>query len=205
MTPRWLEWSRRLQAIAEIGLTYAEDPYDVERYEQIRAIAVEMAAAHSGDDPAIIQGLFTRDDGYVTPKIDVRGVVFQDDALLLVRERVDGLWTLPGGWADVGDSPAEATEREIREESGYETRAVKLLAAYDREKHDHPPLAFHAYKLFFLCELTGGQAATSYETTGVDFFREDDLPPLSTGRVTEAQINRLFEHHRRPDLPTDFD
>ncbi len=204
--PEWLDWIQRLQAIANNGLFYAEDPFDTERYGQIRDIAAEITAAHTGSDLKIIQGLFAHDNGYITPKIDVRSAVFKGDTIiLLVKEMADGLWTLPGGWADIGDSPAEAAERETREESGYEARAVKLMAAYDRHKHDHPPHEFHAYKLFFLCELTGGEAKTSYETTDVGFFREDDLPPLSVARVTAKQIARFFEHYRNPDLPTDFD
>jgi ADP-ribose pyrophosphatase YjhB (NUDIX family) len=201
----WLDWVERLQAIAHNGLTYAETHYEIERYEKIRELAVEIAVANTGDDPHIVRGLFTHENGYITPKVDVRGVVFKDNAVLLVQEKVDGLWSLPGGWADVGDAPSEAVEREIREESGYEARAVKLLAAYDRSRHDHDPFPFSTYKLFFLCELIGGEARTSDETTGVCFFAEDALPPLSTTRVTASEIARFFEHSRHPDLPTDFD
>jgi ADP-ribose pyrophosphatase YjhB (NUDIX family) len=153
----------------------------------------------------VIRDLFAGQVGYATPKIDVRGAVFRDDAILLVKERSDGCWTLPGGWADVGDSPAEAVVREIAEESGYLTRAVKLLALYDRNKHGHPPIPDHAYKLFFLCEIIGGAPAESTETNGVGFFAEDELPNLSLTRVTPAQIARLFAHNRNPNLPTDFD
>jgi ADP-ribose pyrophosphatase YjhB (NUDIX family) len=207
MQQQWLEWAQRLQAIAQTGLTFAQNVYDIERYQQIRAVAEEIAAGHTGADPEIIHTLFTHDQGYTTPKVDVRGVVFKDDAILLVQEKIDdNRWTLPGGWADVGDSPAEATEREIFEESGYEARAVKLLAAYDRRQHNHPPVEFHAYKLFFRCELTGGKPKSSHETTGIGFFREDEIPAdLSLGRVTPEQIRRCFEHLRNPALPTDFD
>jgi ADP-ribose pyrophosphatase YjhB (NUDIX family) len=202
----WLEWARRLQAIAQTGLTYALDPYDVERYGAVREVAAEMMAEASGSvDVAVIRDLFAEQCGYATPKVDVRGAVFRDGKILLVRERSDGGWSLPGGWADVEDTPAEATVREIREESGFETRAVKLLAVYDRNRHAHPPIPFHAYKLFFLCELLGGAAAHSNETDGADFFAEDALPPLSITRVTTGQIERLFEHYRNPELPTDFD
>ena len=135
----------------------------------------------------------------------MRAAVFRENRILLVRESTDGAWSLPGGWADVGESPADAVVREVREESGYETRAVKLLAVYDRNRHGHPPFPFHAYKLFFRCELIGGEAALSNETTGVDWFAEDALPPISTIRVTAAQIHRFFEHYRNPDWPTDFD
>jgi ADP-ribose pyrophosphatase YjhB (NUDIX family) len=122
-----------------------------------------------------------------------------------VKERVDDCWTLPGGWADVNESPAEAVVREVYEESGYQTRAVRLLALYDRRKHDHPPHPWHIYKVFFKCELVGGAPATSIETDGVAFFHKDEIPPLSVGRVTAAQIARFFEHYHNPSWPADFD
>jgi ADP-ribose pyrophosphatase YjhB (NUDIX family) len=172
----------------------------------VREIAAEMMAEQSEWAAQPIRDLFADQAGYATPKVDVRGVVFDlDGEILLVKERRDGRWTRPGGWADVNDSPAEATEREVREESGYRARAVKLLACYDRHKHAHPPYAFHIYKLFFLCELEGGAPATSIETADVGFFFEDEIPPLSLPRVTPAQIARFFEHHRHPEWATDFD
>lgn len=205
MEPRWLEWSRELQAIAQTGLTYARDPFDIERYEQVREVAARILAQHVdlSTEEALTQ--LRLEIGHATPKVDVRGIALQDDRILLVRERLDGLWTLPGGWADVNESASEAVVREVREESGYETRAVKLLAAWDRRLHGHPPSRHHAYKLFFRCELLGGAPEESIETTESGFFAEDALPPLSIGRVTPGQIARLFEHHRNPDLPTDFD
>ncbi len=205
MIPKWLEWAQKLQALAQSGLHYTQNPFEIERYEAIREIAIEIMAAHSDASPEGLRARFTHEEGHATPKVDVRGVVFRDNAVLLVRERADGRWTLPGGWVDVGESPSEAVEREVFEESGYRTRAVKLLALYDRNKHDHPPHPFHIYKLFFQCELLGGEPASSAETEGVGFFPEDALPELSIGRVTPAQIHRLFEHHRHPDWPTDFD
>jgi ADP-ribose pyrophosphatase YjhB (NUDIX family) len=205
MVPKWLEWAQRLQAIAQSGLAYTENPFERERYEMVREIAAEMVAAR-GDLPVErVRELYDAQSGYATPKVDVRGVVFGGDAILLVKERRDGRWTLPGGWADVNDSPAEATVREVYEESGYRTRAVKLLACYDRNKHGHPPYGFHIYKLFFQCELLGGTAAQSIETAGADFFPEDQIPPLSLPRVTPAQIARFFQHQRHPEWPTDFD
>lgn len=205
MEPRWLEWSRELQAVAQTGLTYARDPFDIQRYEQIRELAAQILACYTGLEHEDALDILKSETGHATPKIDVRGVVFRDDKILLVRERLDGLWTVPGGWADVNETAAEATVREVREESGYETRAVKLLAVWDRRKHNPPPSRHHAYKLFFHCELTGGHPTTSIETTDAAFFAEDELPELSVGRVTEAQIARLFEHLRHPDWPTDFD
>jgi ADP-ribose pyrophosphatase YjhB (NUDIX family) len=180
-TANWLNWLQRLQTLAHNGLTYAENSYDIERYEKLRDLADEMAAVQANIEPHVIRTLFAHEKGYTTPKVDVRGVVFREDRILL------------------------AVEREIREESGFEARAVKLLAVYDRNQHSHDPYPFHAYKLFFLCGLLGGEAQTSNETSDVDFFAADALPPLSTTRVTASQIARFFVHHGNPDLPTDFD
>jgi ADP-ribose pyrophosphatase YjhB (NUDIX family) len=206
--PNWLAWTQQLQAIAQAGLHYANSPYDVERYSQLQRIAVEMAAAHTDATSEQIAGLFQQQTGHPTPKVDVRSVIFRDEKILLVQEINDGYrWTLPGGWVDVGESPSVAAVRETREESGFETRATKLLACYDRDhpRHQHTPHSFHIYKLFFRCEITGGAARGSIETAGVDFFGEDELPELSLGRVTVPLIKRFFEHLRAPDLPTDFD
>jgi ADP-ribose pyrophosphatase YjhB (NUDIX family) len=205
MDPKWLEWAKRLQAAGQNGLAYSTDPFNVERYRMVSDIAAEIMATYGQVDVSYVQGLFAREVGHATPKIDVRGVVFQDDAVLLVRERMDGRWSLPGGWADVYDSPSEAAIREVYEESGYRTRAVKLLALYDRSRHGHPPMPYHVYKIFFHCELVGGEPATSVETDGVDFFHMDDLPELSIGRVTPAQIARFFAHRDHPEWATDFD
>ena len=199
-----VEWAKRIAALAKTGLFYARNHYDEERYQQLLEIAAEMLADAAEADAGRVKLMLDADDGYITPKVDVRGAVFRAGKVLLVREAVDGRWTLPGGWADVGDAPSEAVEREIREESGYEARAVKLLALEDR-KIRHPPSANEVYKVAFLCELIGGAAKPSAETTAVAWFDEDDLPPLSESRVTAGQIKRWFEHWRRPDLPTEFD
>ncbi len=203
----WLHWARAIQAITQTGMHYTENPFDMERYQQLQAIATKMLAAHSNASVTQVQGLFDQQAGATTPKVDVRGVVFRENAILLVRERQDsGRWTLPGGWADVNEPPSAAVVREVREESGYETRAVKLLAVYDRDLHGHPPHPFHIYKLFFLCELIGGSPLISIETDGAEFFTAEAIPEdLSLGRVTDAQLRRLFEHYYNPDLPTDFD
>jgi ADP-ribose pyrophosphatase YjhB (NUDIX family) len=205
MNPQWLEWVQRLQAIAQTGLTYTRDPFDVERYEAVREVAAEVAATRTDADVTHVRDLFAGEVGHATPKVDVRAAVFRGEAILLVRERAEGLWTLPGGWADIGESAGEAVVREAYEESGYRTCAVKLLALYDRNKHAHPPYPFHVFKLFFQCELIGGEPTHSMETDGVEFFREDKLPELSVTRVTSEQIARFFEHLRHPDWPTDFD
>ena len=194
--------------MAQSGLTFAANPYEIERYQKVRRVAAEMMAT-CGDVPVgQVLEAFSSEVGYATPKVDVRGVVFRDDALLLVRERVDNnRWTLPGGWADVGDTPSRNAEREVFEESGYETQVIKVLAIYDRRRHGHVPAnPYHIYKIFFLCRLIGGEAAVSAETDGAAFFREDEVPAdLSLGRVTPAQVARMFQHHRHPEWPTDFD
>lgn len=205
----WIEWAQRLQAIAQSGLTYtAEDSYDAERYLQILDIAAEITAVSSTHSLDKIHNIWAAETGYATPKIDVRAGVFQDDAILLVRETADNnRWTLPGGWADVGDSPREAIEREVVEESGFQTKATKLAFCYDRNKHPHPPILFHTYKLFFLCEIIGGSAETSNETSEVRFFKQDQIPvnDLSICRVVPEQIDLLFTHHYNQGRPTDFD
>jgi ADP-ribose pyrophosphatase YjhB (NUDIX family) len=206
MEPKWLEWGQALQSIAQNGLAYSKNPYDLERFESIRALASEILATYTGMEGGSLLDLFAHEEGYATPKVDVRGSLFKDDGILLVQEIQDnGRWTLPGGWADVTDTPSQAVLREIREESGYEARVVKLAAVYDRNSRGHPPMYFSVYKFFFLCEITGGAPAGSMETGGVEFFREDSLPELSLGRVTQQEIHMLFEHYRNPGLPTEVD
>lgn len=198
--------ARKLQAVAQTGLTYATGDYDRERYQTVSDLAAELLALQCATPPATFRQLFAQQDGYATPKVDVRAAVFRDGKVLLVREASDGLWTMPGGWADVNNSPTEAVEREAFEESGFRVKARKLAAVYDRARHPHePPFPFHIYKLFFLCEIVGGASATSAETLAVDFFAPDVLPPLSLTRIVPSQVLRLFEHARNPSMPTDFD
>jgi ADP-ribose pyrophosphatase YjhB (NUDIX family) len=203
--PKWLEWARRLESIAQSGLTYTTSPFDVERFEAVRDLAAEIVSEYTHVDLHEILEIYHQQSGYTTPKVDVRGVVFRDGQVLLVQELADGGWTLPGGWVDVNEAPTQAVEREVWEETGYEVKAHKLLALYDREGHDHPPYLFHAYKLFFRCELTGGAPRPSLETGEARFFPPDGLPPLSLARTSHAELERFFEHLRCPDLPTDFD
>lgn len=197
--------AQRIQAIVQIGLAYSTNPYDVERYSELSAIAASMSAGPQPERIALAAELFAASHGYATPKVDVRGAVFQGDRLLLVREREDGGWSLPGGWAEVGQSAAESVEREVQEESGYLVRAVKLLACWDRNKHAHPPIPFHAYKLAFRCELIGGSPGESSEITEVGFFAENQIPELSLTRTLPEQVRFLFQCLRDPDAPTQFD
>ncbi|MBD1866851.1 NUDIX hydrolase [Cyanobacteria bacterium FACHB-471] len=227
MSSKWLEWSQQLQAIAQNGFAYCQNPFDLERYEQVRQLAAEIMAAHTGVEPSFVYSLFEQEEGYATPKVDVRGAVFREDKILLVKEREDGRWTLPGGWVDVGESPSQAVEREVYEESGYQTKATKLLALFDRNhaRHGHPPFHHHVYKLFFHCEIldsgildseildsapqesheSENHESENHETEAVAFFAEHQIPELSLTRVMPTQIARLFEHLRHPDWATDFD
>ena len=198
----------RLSALAQDGLTFAASDYDLERYRQVRELAVEMLSVLS-DRPADELALeLGHDSGYATPKIDVRGAVFDDhERVLLMRERSDGRWSLPGGWADPGESPSAAVIREITEETGYHSSAIKLIACWDRELQENPPpLPVHVYKLFFLCRRDGAvQPPAALETLEVGWFDLASLPPLSLGRVNHRQIRRALAHHRDPFLPTEFD
>ena len=200
-----LEWARQVQAIAQNGLAFTHDPFDRERYTQLTELVALLLARELEMPIDAARALWSDEHGYATPKVDVRGGVFIESRVLLVRERSDGRWTLPGGWVDVNDAPSEAVAREILEESGYQARPVKLAALLDKNRHPHPAGVHHIYKLFFLCELTGGAAAVSAETDAAEFFPLQALPPLSTGRVLATQIERLYQHHLDPSLPTDFD
>jgi ADP-ribose pyrophosphatase YjhB (NUDIX family) len=208
MDSKWMGWVKALQAISQTGLHYAKDPFDIRRYQQLQTTAAEMLADRSNLSGEQALEFSAAEFGYATPKVDVRGVAFRDSKILLVREiRDHGRWTVPGGWADVGETPSEAVVREVFEESGFETNAVKLLAVYDREKQRHvPPFPFHVYKLFFLCEIIGGGAPRpNEEASEIAFFAEDELPELSVSRVTESEIKRFFRYLQDPMAETDFD
>ena len=201
----WLAIVQRIRRVAEAGLAYSDGPYDRERYHALVRLASEIVAARTDDDVDRVEEIFRAERGYPTPKVDVRAVVPRDGKLLLVREAADGRWALPGGWADVGESPAEVTAREVLEETGYVVRPEKLLALLDKSRHGHPRDLWWTYKAFFLCRLTAGVATPSHETTEIGFFGADELPPLSLERNTESQIRRMFAHLSDPSLPTDFD
>ena len=206
--PDWLIWTRELQALAQTGLAFSVNPYDRERYEMLRELASTMMAAQTSSPADRIEALFAKESGYATPKIDVRGVVFDErDRILMVREAADGgRWTLPGGFADVNMTVAESVVKEVREESGYDVQVRKLAAVWDRTRQGHPATVFSCCKLFYLCDVVGGAAMTSHETSGVDWFAEADVPgDLSLGRTLPSQIARMFAHHRDPGLPTDFE
>jgi ADP-ribose pyrophosphatase YjhB (NUDIX family) len=205
VTETLIDWARKVQAIAQNGLAFTQDPFDKERYTQLTDLVASILSSELTIPLAQAKGFWEGDAGYATPKVDVRGGIFENDRVLLVRERSDGRWTLPGGWVDINDSPSGAVAREIFEESGYRARAVKLAALLDKRRHPHPPGIHHIYKLFFLCERLGGEPTVSSETDAVQFFPVQSLPELSTGRVLASQIARLYQHRLHPELPTDFD
>jgi ADP-ribose pyrophosphatase YjhB (NUDIX family) len=198
----------KLAALAQDGLTFAANDFDQDRYRQVGRLAAELLSALSGrpaDELAVELG---RDSGYATPKVDVRGVIFDDqERVLLMQEKSDGRWSLPGGWADPGEAPSVAVTREILEETGYRSAAVKLIACWDREVQGNPPpLPVHVYKLFFLCRRDGAvQPPAALETLDVGWFGLDALPPLSLGRVNPRQLGRALAHHRDPALASEFD
>ena len=194
-----------MQAIAQDGLTYTKNDYDLGRYEQLRELAAEIFAGHSTGTLEEAGDLLALETGPATPKVDVRAAVFREDQILLVKEPGEVGWSLPGGWADVGESASEAAARETLEESGYRVRPVRLLAAYDRDRHGHPPIPYHVYKLVFLCEILDQTPSPDVDAAEVGFFGENELPELSVTRITRAQISRFFEQHRNPNSPTDFD
>lgn len=205
MEAKWLSWAKEIQAIAQTGLEYGKDVYDLERYEALRELSIDIMENYTFESREKIKLSFADDKGYSTPKVDIRGVIFQEGKILMVREKNDGKWALPGGWADIGYSPSEVAAKEIWEESGFEARPVRLLAVMDKKFHGHPPDPYHIYKLFILCEISGGEAAGGVETSEVGFFGEEELPELSVSRNTEAQIRTMFEYLRDPDKPVLLD
>ena len=207
MIPHLLTWARRIQAVAQSGLTYGRDPYDRERYQALQEIAAQMMVASSTDgELGPVQALFAQQQGYATPKVGVRAVVFDDvGRLLLVRETADGGWTPPGGWADVGDSPSQVAIREVAEESGYDVRVTRLLGVLDRDKQGHSPIPWHVYNIYFMCEVISGVATPSSETSAVAWFERQQIPPLSLDRIQPHLIDLFFAYHDDPTLPAVFD
>jgi ADP-ribose pyrophosphatase YjhB (NUDIX family) len=203
--PRWLEWAREIQALSQTGYHYASDEYQRERYHRLSEIAAEIIAEHTGLGVEMLGRVFRVQMGYATPRVDVRGAVFMDGRLLMVRERMDGGWTMPGGWADVGDVPSEAAEREVWEEAGFRVAARRVIGVYDANRTG-PLELFHAFKLVFLCELIGGEARPSQETSEVAFFGSGEIPnALSGERTRPRHILDAFAALSDPERPTVFD
>jgi ADP-ribose pyrophosphatase YjhB (NUDIX family) len=204
--PPWLTIARELKAIAQTGLAFTADGFDRQRYQRLQELAAQLMAQGSLVEQESILQLLRQEKGYATPKVDVRGAAFADNRILMVREISDGRWTLPGGWADINQSAGECVVREIAEESGFIAKALKLAAVVDYHRSGHPPRHMDSiYKVFFICEITGGEARASDETSEVAFFARYDLPPLSLGRTTAAQIDRMFHHREHMALAADFD
>ena len=202
---QWLDWAREIQALAQSGKTYALNDWQIERYDKLMGIAAEIVSQYTDLSHQAILENFKIQTGYATPKIDVRGAVFREGKLLMVKESRDGGWTMPGGWADVGDYPAAAAEREVWEESGFNVKARKLVGVYDANRVK-PMEFYHAFKLVFLCDILGGEARTSNETTDVAFYSQEEIPENFAGERTRPRhIRDAFTALFDPAVPAVFD
>jgi ADP-ribose pyrophosphatase YjhB (NUDIX family) len=203
--PRWLDWAREIQALAQSGNAYAVNEYQRQRYERLMEISAEIISEHTHLENRPLSNVFKAQIGYATPRIDVRGAVFHDGRLLMVRERADGGWTMPGGWADVGDVPSQGAEREVWEEAGFRVKAQRLIGVYDANRSG-PLELFHAFKIVFLCRLISGDARPSIETSEVGFFGHEEIPrPYSGERTLERHVRDAFQALADPAFPTQFD
>lgn len=189
----WLEWAKKIQGIAQTGLTYTKDEYDKERYEELRELSKEILATYSDVNMEELTDLFANESGYATPKVDIRSLILEDEKILLVKEKADNKWSLPGGWADIGITPAQIAEKEVKEEAGIEVEAIRVLALFDKQNHPHPPSPYHVYKICFLCKYKSGDLQKGLETSGVKFYDINQLPPLSEERITSSQIRILMK------------
>jgi ADP-ribose pyrophosphatase YjhB (NUDIX family) len=202
---QWLHWAREIQALSQTGHHFAENEYQRERYQRLGEIAAEIISNYSGLELEPLAGLFQDQAGYATPRVDVRGAVFKDGRLLMVQERMDNGWTLPGGWADVGDVPSQAAEREVYEEAGFQVHARKVIGVYDANRTG-PLEIFHAFKVVFLCDLIAGEARSSNETSAVAFFGPGEIPQRLSGERTKPRhILDAFAAFQDPGWLTVFD
>ena len=201
---KWIAWAREIFSMSQGGLTYSQNEFDIERYKRLQEISAEMIESQSELSKEFVLKSFSMQAGYVTPKIDVRGAVIRDNKILLIQERMDGKWAMPGGWADLGNAPASVAEREVWEESGYEVKAKKVIAVLDANRIE-PMEFYHAFKIIFLCSLTGGEPRISHETLAVDFFDLNNLPPLSLYRTNEGMLQEVFAHVQDSNRRTAFD
>ena len=204
-SPQWLEWAREIQALSQTGLTFTQNEYERERYRRLSEIAAEIVAGHTGLSKEGVQKDFLSQPGYATPKIDVRGAVVRENKILLVQERTDQCWAMPGGWADVGDLPSEMVAREVFEESGMRVVAKKVIGVYDANRGGRPMEFYHAFKIIFFCEITGGELRPSNETLAAEFFDFEKLPPLSLNRTNERHLAEVLAHVRDPNRAAAFD
>ena len=202
--PQWLKWAIELQALAQAGLEYGHDKFDLERYERIRDIAAEIMARHTDLPMDKVRDLFCNESGYHTPKLETRAAIFQGEKILLVQES-DGLWALPGGWADVDITVGENTVKEVREEAGPEVTADLVIALQDQHRHNRPVNAYGVCNVLVLCSLVGGSFQPNLETLDSGWFALDELPPLATGKITEEQIRLCFDAYHAEHWTTLLD
>lgn len=206
ITQEILEMAKRIQAISQIGLTYNTNGFDVERYSELESISHRMMNLLTDQPVEKIKDFYLGTKEYPTPKTDVRAIIFNDkDQLLMVREKIDGKWTPPGGWSDIGHTPKEVAVKEAHEETGLIVEPKRLLAVLDKKMHDHPPQLEYVYKLFIECEVKGGELTQAHDMHEVDWFSRDQIPPLSADRITASQIELMFEYHYNPDKEVVFD
>jgi len=202
MKYKWREISLELLSIAQAGLTYSQDRYDIDRFKRLKEISAHIMSDFTETDMDKMTALYNSEEGYLTPKLDIRAAVFKGKKLLMVKEKDNQKWSVPGGWADVGLSPAENAAKEVAEEAGLKVNPIKLMAVWDKRFHDHPPELFHVYKALFLCEIAGGTLAPGFETSEAQFFAEGAIPPLSTNRITAEQVRFVFDYLRSPQQDT---
>jgi ADP-ribose pyrophosphatase YjhB (NUDIX family) len=205
MTKKWLEWAMELQSIAQAGLTFGENQYDRDRYQKIRDLSVDILHEYTEIDNQKIRDLFASETGYQTPKIDIRAAVINDNGILLVNEKVDGKWSLPGGWADVNSSAGESAVRECFEEAGAIVKPKRIIAIHLGNRHNNHNFPYTIYKIFVECDLVKYRFKDNTETLGSDFFSLEKLPELSTERNTLEQIKMCFNAKNSKTFETIFD
>ncbi len=203
--PEWLKWAREIMALSQTGLTFVQNEFEKDRYWRLMEIAAEMIASQTNINKASLLENFKIQQGYATPKVDVRGAVIRDGKILLVQERSDQKWSIPGGWADVGDLPSDMVVREVWEESGFKVKPVKVIGVFDANRDGRPLELYHAYKIIFLCDIIGGSAKPGDETSAVEFYDFNKLPPLSLNRTNQRHLSEIIAHIKNPNRPAFFD
>lgn len=202
---KWLKWAIEIQSLSQIGLTYTKDVYDRERYQRLREISAEMLAKKTEVSIEKVKDLFCHETGYQTPKLDTRATIFRNNKILLVHEN-NGTWSLPGGWCDVLESVKSNTEKEVREETGLNVKAVKIISIQDRNKHNKPVYAYGVCKIFVLCEVINGKFVENIETTEIRYFSLQDLPHnLAEEKTNKEQIEMCFKAYLNENWQTQFD
>lgn len=193
MEEKWLTWAKKIQAVSQAGLEYSNDKYDRERFQELRDLSCEIMSEYTEVSYDKVKDLFCNESGYQTPKVDVRAAVFKDNKVLLVKESIDGKWSMPGGWAEYNLSVQENIVKECMEEAGAKVKPIKLISVLNRNWHVNKEYPYGVYKIFVLCELIDMEFKENLETLECGFFDLDNLPELSIGRITENQINICFK------------